>query len=171
VAGRNAPWMLAAKELFDDVPFFGALGLICGLVQWVGYRYFDKAQWGAELLQEHIAFNSMILTVMFLWLAKGIVERLCEKRKRPRLVALVDHVVARAIALASVAAAVIAGFGLAAALFRAFGHALMFEYFALYFVALAEIAANPFFPPGHSRTYLPALGVIIGIPLGLKFLA
>ncbi|MFM0016706.1 MULTISPECIES: hypothetical protein [Paraburkholderia] len=168
--GRNIPWMLAAKDLLNDLPFFGALGFICGLVQWVGYHYFNKAQWGAELLQEHIAFNSMVLTVMFLWLVKGTVERLCAKRELSRLTALVDHIVARAVALASVAAAVVMGFGLAAAFFHAFGHALMFEYFALYFVALAEIAANPLFSPGHSRTYLPALSVIIGLPLGLRFL-
>ena len=36
-------------------PFFGVVGLICGFVQTVGYRYFDKAEWGSELLQEHIA--------------------------------------------------------------------------------------------------------------------
>lgn len=165
-----APWMLVAKDLRNDLPFFGTVGLICGLVQWVGYRYFDKANWGSELLQEHVAFNSLLLTVMFLWLAKGLVERLCATRERPRLKALVAHVSARAVAFASVAVAVIAGFALAAALCGAFGHAFGFVFFATYFVALAEIAANPFFRPGHSRAYAVAMGIIIGMPLSVTLM-
>ncbi|WP_338495692.1 hypothetical protein V5F23_16810 [Pseudomonas sp. WP18] len=163
--GMATPWMLVAKDLQGDIPFFGTVGLICGLVQWVGYQYFNKANWGSELLQEHIAFNSLLLTVMFLWLAKGLVERLCTTREYPRLKAFVGHVSARAVAFASVAAAVIAGFALAAALCGAFGHAFGFMFFATYFVALAEIAANPFFRPGHSRTYALSMGIIIGMPL------
>jgi len=165
-----APWMLVAKDLRGDFPFFGTVGLICGLVQWVGYHYFDKANWGSELLQEHIAFNSLLLTVMFLWLAKGLVERLCTKRERPRLKSFVDHLAARAVAFASVAASVIAGFAIAAALCGAFGHAFRFVFFATYFVALAEIAANPFFRPGHSRTYAVAMGIIIGMPLSVTMM-
>lgn len=158
------PWMLAAKELKGDIPFFGAVGLICGLVQWVGYRHFDKANWGSALLQEHVAFNSLLLTVAFLWFAKGLAARLCATRECPRLMAFVAHVSARAVAFASVAAAVIAGFALAAALCGAFGHAFEFMFFATYFVALAEVAANPFFRPGHSRTYVVSIGIIIGMP-------
>ncbi|WP_159086588.1 MULTISPECIES: hypothetical protein [Burkholderia] len=164
------PWMLVAKELKGDLPFFGTVGLICGLVQWVGYRHFDKANWGSELLQEHIAFNSLLLTVMFLWLAKGLVERLRTTREYLRFTAFVAHVSARAVAFASVAAAVIAGFALAAALCGAFGHALWFMFFATYFVALAEIAANPFFPPGHSRAYAVSMGIIISMPLSITLM-
>ncbi|MEW4396952.1 hypothetical protein ACM7HV_30135 [Pseudomonas paraeruginosa] len=162
--GTTAPWMLAAKGLRDDLPFFGAVGLICGLIQWVGYQYFDKANFGSELLQEHVAFNSLLLTVMFLWLAKGLVERLCITKECPRLKAFVAHVASRAVAFASVAAAVIAGFALAASLRGDFGHAFGFMFFATYFIALAEVAANPFFRPGHSRTYVVSIGIIIGMP-------
>lgn len=168
--GVAVPWMLAAKELKGDLPFFGTVGLICGLVQWVGYRHFDKANWGSDLLQEHVAFNSLLLTVMFLWLARGLVERLCITRECPRLKAFIAHVSARAVAFASVAAAVIVGFALAATLCGAFGHAFWFMFFATYFVALAESAANPFFRPGHSRTYAASMAIIISMPLSVMLM-
>lgn len=159
--------MLAARDLKGDMPFFGTVGLICGLVQWVGYRYFDKANWGSELLKEHIPFESLLLTVGFLLFAKGLTEWLCTKRECPRLTALVAHVSVRAVAFASVAAAVVAGFALAAALFGAFSYALRFMFFAIYFVALAETAVNPFFLPGYSRTRMVCIGIIASMPLGV----
>lgn len=103
----KAPWMLAAKELRSDLPFFGSFGLIAGLVQWVAYHYFDKSNVGTELLQEHIAFRSLVLTVILLWGAKGLLARLSVTEERPRLSAFVEHVAGRAVAFASVAAAVI----------------------------------------------------------------
>ncbi|MFK1437454.1 hypothetical protein ACIU0H_27890 [Pseudomonas aeruginosa] len=169
-AAAAVPWMLAAKEFKGDIPFFGAVGLICGLVQWVGYRHFDGANWGSELLQEHVAFNSLLLTIAFLWLAKGLAERLCATRECPRLMTFVAHVSARAVAFASVAGAVIAGFALAAALCGAFSHAFGLMFFATYFVALAEIAANPFFRPGHSRAYAVSMGIIISMPLSVTLM-
>lgn len=164
----KAPWMLAAKELRSDLPFFGSFGLIAGLVQWVAYHYFDKSNVGAELLQEHIAFRSLVLTVIFLWGAKGLLARLSVTEERPRLSALVEHVAGRAVAFASVAAAVIAGCAFAALLLGAFGVAIRVLFFAIYFVALAEIAANPFLRSGQSRTVWLAMGVVVSMPLSVE---
>src|SRR5690606_11591477 len=159
----KAPWMLAAKELRSDLPFFGSFGLIAGLVQWVAYHYFDKSNVGAKLLQEHIAFRSLVLTVIFLWGAKGLLARLSVTEERPRLSAFVEHVAGRAVAFASVAAAVIAGCAFAALLLGAFGVAIRVLFFAIYFVALAEIAANPFLRSGQSRTVWLAMGVVVSM--------
>ncbi|CAM8819561.1 hypothetical protein NCW_03550 [Burkholderia pseudomallei] len=168
---RGIPWMLAAKDLRGDLPFFGTVGLVCGVVQWTGYSYFDKANWGSDLLEEHIAFNSLLLTVMFLWLAKVVVERLGVNRELPRASALVAHISARAVAFASVAAAVIAGFALAAGFFGAFRHAATFLFFCSYFVSIAEIAANPVLSNGQSRIYPIALGIIIGMPFAVRIVS
>src|SRR5690554_4310315 len=104
----NTPWLLVSGELRKDAPFFVILGLLCGMVQVVGYRYFDKANWGSELLKEHIAFNSLLLIVIFLWLTKALAEWLYAKREMPRTKALITHISARAVAFASVAASVVA---------------------------------------------------------------
>ncbi|KAG0186336.1 hypothetical protein DFQ28_008023 [Apophysomyces sp. BC1034] len=154
---RNTPWMLAATDLRRDFPFFG-------------YHYFDKANWGSDLLQEHIPFNSLLSTVMFLWLAKGMVERLGVNRELPCAKAFVAHVSARAVAFASVAAAVIVGFALAAGFFGNFRYTVAFLFFSSYFVSIAEIAANPVFSKGQSRTYWVALSIIIGMPFSVRII-
>ncbi|WP_431819493.1 hypothetical protein [Burkholderia sp. F1] len=156
--------MLAAKDLWSDLPFFGAIGLICGLIQSVGYRYFNKSNVGTELLLEHIPFVSLVTTVGILWFAKWGVERLCIQRDRPRLRALMAHVSMRAVSFASVSAAVIIGFGVAVAACQDYGYAFKFWVLSLPFAALAEIAANPSWAPGYSKLYLLAVGIIIVTP-------
>lgn len=161
---RLQPWLRVAADLKKDGPFFGAVGLICGLVQVVGYRYFDKAQWGTELLQEHIAFNSLLLMAMCLWLARGLTAWLTKRWTMPRTTALIDHVAGRAVAFGSVAASVIIGFATSAAIFGAYAHAIKFAQAALYFVAIAEIAANPLRPAELSKGYFLALSMVIVTP-------
>lgn len=168
---RTTPWMLVSGELRKDAPFFVTVGMLCGMVQVVGYRYFDKANWGSKLLEEHIAFNSLLLTVMFLWFAKGLAEWLCAKREMPRTKGLIAHISSRAVAFASVAASVVAGFAITAAISSAYFHASMFLLFCAYLVSLAEIAANPLFGVGQSKAYALAMGVVIGLPLGFHLIA
>ncbi|WP_175873664.1 hypothetical protein [Burkholderia sp. BCC0397] len=170
MAQHGAVWMLSGRDLRNDFPFFGTIGFIFGLMQWFGYRYFNKSNVGTELLMEHIAFNSLLMTVMVLWFAKWGVERLCITRDRPLLRALIAHVSTRAVALASVAATTVIGFGAAAAVCRNIGPALWTWYFSLYLVAMAEIAANPFFGPNHSRLYRCAMVIVIVSPVAASFM-
>ncbi|WP_155630717.1 hypothetical protein [Burkholderia territorii] len=124
MAQQGAVWMLSGRDFRSDFPFFGTIGFIFSLIQWFGYRYFYKSNLGTDLLVEHIAFNSPLMTVMFLWFAKWGVERLCIIRDRPLLHALIAHVSTRAVAFAAVAAATVIGFGAAAAVCRNIGPAL-----------------------------------------------
>lgn len=158
------PWFRVATDLVDDFPFFCVVGLTCGVVQIVGYRYFDKAEWGSELLQEHIAFNSLLLMTMFLWLARGFTEWLTKRWTMLRAKALIEHVAGRAVAFGSVAASVIIGFAISAAIFEAYAYAIKFVQAALYFLAIAEVAANPLWPTEWSKGYFLALGMVIVTP-------
>ena len=161
---RLQPWLRVAADLKKDGPFFGAVGLICGLVQVVGYRYFDKAQWGADLLQEHIAFNSLLLIAACQWLARGLTAWLTKRWTMRRTTALIDHVAGRAVAFGSVAASVVIGFAISAAIFGAYAHAIKFAQAALYFVAIAEVVANPLQKSELSKVYFLALGMVIVTP-------
>ena len=161
--------MLTSGELRKDAPFFVILGLLCGMVQVIGYRYFDKANWGSELLKEHIAFNSLLLIVIFLYVPKVLAEWLGAKREMPYTKALITHLSARAVAFASVAASIVAGFCISAVISGAYFYAAMFLLCCVYFVSLAEMAANPLF--GQSRTYPFAVAVVIGLPFAFSFIA
>ena len=161
---RLQPWLRVAADLKKDGPFFSAVGLICGLVQVVGYRYFDKAQWGADLLQEHIAFNSLLLMAACLWLARGLTAWLTMRWTMQRTKALIEHVAGRAVAFGSVAASVVIGFAMSAVIFGAYAHAIKFAQAALYFVAISEIVANPLRPAELSKGYFLALGMVIVTP-------
>lgn len=158
------PWFRVATDLRKDGPFFGMVGLLCGFVQIVGYRYFDKAEWGSELLQEHIAFNSLLLMAICLWLARGLTEWLTMRWAMRRTKALIEHVAGRAVVLGSVAGSVIIGFAVSAAIFGAYAHAIKFAQAALYLVAITEVAANPLRPAEWSQGYLPALCMVIVTP-------
>ncbi len=161
---RSQPWFRVAVDLKKDGPFFGMVGLICGFVQVVGYKYFDKADWGSELLQEHIAFNSLLLMAMCLWLARGLMEWLTMHWTMQRTKVLIEHVAGRAVAFGSVAASVIIGFAISAAIFGAYAHAIKFAQAALYFVGLSEVVANPLRQAELSKGYFLALGMIIVTP-------
>ena len=161
---RLQPWLRVATDLRKDCPFFGVVGLICGFVQIVGYRYFDKAQWGSELLQEHIAFDSLSLMAMFLWLTRGLTEWLAKRRPMRRTKVLIEHVAGRAVAFGSVAASAIIGFAVSATIFGAYAHAIKFAQAALYFAAIAEVSANPLRAAEMSKGYFLALGMVIVTP-------
>lgn len=140
---RTAPWMLVSCELRKDAPFFVVVGLLCGIVQDVSYRYFDKANWGSDLLQEHIAFNSMLLAVIFLWALKGLLEWQRAKREMKGMQKLVEHVEARTVGFASVGTSVVFGFGIVVAYSGAYMYASISLLFCLYLMSVAEVAANP----------------------------
>jgi cytochrome b561 len=151
-------------EFKKDGPFFTVIGFLCGLIQYVGYSYFDKKELGSEFLLEHIAFGSLILMIIFLWLCGAL---LCWKPEFPGrnyLDQLVTHISHRAVAFALVATFVIFGFALAALAFNSYGFGAKFLSASLYFLALAEISASPRFEGERSACYLPAMGFIIATP-------
>jgi hypothetical protein len=158
----------AAAELTKDLPFFGLIGFICGVIQLVGYEYFRKSEAGTKLLQEHIAFNSMLLIAIFLLVVKGPTERLCARSDHPYLRKFISHVSARGAAFASVAASTLVGFGLSALLSGQILSAAILIGVAIYFLAITEVVLNPFSPAGWSHAYPLALGIVIGTPLAVR---
>jgi hypothetical protein len=155
-------WFLAGKSLREDFPFFCGFGLLCGIVQWISYHFFSDADFGTNLLQEHIAFYTIAVSILFLLVAKFFSER--SHIERPKLKKLIAHVSGRTEAFASVAFAVICGFAFSALLFLEWIYTLKFLWFSIYFLAFAEIAANPV-RMGRSKMFFPALGIIIGLPI------
>src|SRR5687768_1159152 len=100
-----------------------ALGLIFGFIQVMGHRYFDSTNLGSELLQEHVAFNSLLLLTMFVWAIKALVASSPKPSKRQTLTALIAHLVTRTTAFGSVATSIVLGFAASAAIFGAYFHA------------------------------------------------
>lgn len=160
----TSPWLRVSAELKKDFAFFTVVGALCGIVQLVAYNYFDKAAFGSELLQEHIAFNSLMLMTMFVLLGRGLLL-LRAARGTQKESPLVEHVAARSVAFASVAASVLLGFAISAGMTNAFGHAIKFLQAALYFVSIAEVVATPLGRTGHSKLYWIALGMVVVTPI------
>lgn len=167
---KNSQWMLSGNDLIKDAPFFVPLGMLFGVIQLVSYRYFEQSDFGSELLQEHIPFNSLVLTVIFLLVTKAMTEWLCVKREMARTKILLTHIAERAVAFASVAASIVLGFCIITAFSGALFHTYISLIFCAYLVSLAEIAANPFLGPGQSKTYSAAIGVVSGLPLAFLFM-
>lgn len=164
---NNAPWMLVSGDLRKDAPYFVTLGFLCGIVQMVSYNYFDKANWGGDLLLEHIAFRSVAFSILFLWTARAVLLWQGDKREMRHLRRLIDHVSDRTVVFASVGASVVFGFAMVPAIWGAYWYAGMFVLCSFYLVCLAEVAANPLLGKGGSRTHAIAMGVVIGTPFAL----
>lgn len=156
-------WIQISSDLEKDGWFFGAIGAICATIQYIGYRYFDGANVGAELLQEHIAFNTLALLAIFLLVVRSV---LLWKpwMASDRLLAFVRHVAQRTVAFGSVAASVTIGFAFVVALCGSYWHAWKFVQAALYFASLAEVAANPLVEAEMSRAFVPAWAFLIITP-------
>lgn len=151
-------------ELKKDGPFFTIVGFLCGMIQYVGYSYFDRKEWGSELLQEHIAFGSLLLMVMFLWFFGFLLHWKVTFPGRNYLDELLTHISHRAVAFALVATFVVLGFALAVLSFKNYGHGIKFLSVSLFFLALAETAAHRPFQGERSTCYLPAMGFVIATP-------
>lgn len=160
---RTTPWLITGGELRNDAPFFIPLGLIFGITQFIGYRHFNKASWGNDLVLEHIPFNTLLLLVIALWIAKWLTARFDIQWARR----MIHHVSSRAVSFASVSATTMFGFTIVTALSGAYVHALVFLVFCMYLASLSEIAANPLW--GHSKAYGAALAVVIMLPILFRF--
>lgn len=161
----SALWMLSATDLRKDAIFFIPLGIFFGFAQLLGYRYINQSNFGTELFQEHVAFNSMVVITILLWLMKGIAEWWAYKYKKEILQAQITHITKRLIALASPAASVTAGFSLAIIVSGDYYAAFWSSLFALYCTSIAEIAANPLNPKkGGSKVYPFGIWFVSALP-------
>jgi hypothetical protein len=151
-------------ELKKDGPFFTIIGFLCGLIQYAGYNHFVRKNWGSELLQEHIAFNSLALMILFLWLCGALLRWKATFFGRDYLDQLVTHISHRAVAFALVATFVVLGFAFAAICLGSYAYGLKFLSASLYFLALAEVAANARLESDRSSCFPPAVGVVIATP-------
>lgn len=163
---KNAAlWMHVTTDLRRDTIFFVPLGIFFGFIQLIGHRYANRSNFGTELFQEHIAFNSMAIITIFLWLMKGIAEWWAYKYKKEILQAQIAHVAKRLIALASTAATVTIGFTLIIIVFGDYYAASWSSLFALYCISIAEIAANPLNPKkGGSKVYPVGIWFVSALP-------
>ena len=168
---ENTPWLLVGGDLRKDAPYFASMGFLWGILQYVGYDYFNKANWGEILLLEHVAFHSTAFSILFRWAGRLILEWRGDGFAMAYLRDMVTNVANRAVGFASVAASVLFGFGLVPAITGAFWHAGMFMLCSLYFACLAEVAANPLPGKGDSKIHPVAMGVLIGMPFALSRIA
>jgi len=160
------PWLLITSDLKKDGLSFGFAGLIFGIIQFFGYRYFDKAELGSELLQEHIAINSLFLMVLLVTFCKILSLWLgdCLANKRKYLDLFIEHIVERSITFGSVAASVICGFAISVAIFGAYAHAAKFFQAAIYFASVSEFAASPLQRNKWSKGYYIAVAMVFITP-------
>lgn len=156
-------WLRVSSDLKKDGWFFGAIGAICAAIQYISYRYFDRANVGAELLQEHIAFNTLALLAIFLLVVRSVLLRKPWMASN-RLLAFIGHVAQRTVAFGSVAASVTVGFAFVVALCGSHWHAWKFVQAALYFASIAEVAANPLVESEMSLAFVPAWAFVIITP-------
>lgn len=137
-----APWSRVAAELRKDALFFGLLGLVLGLVQKFGYDNLEGANVGSELLEEHIAFKSLVTLSVLVWAIK-LLHLLPIARSMRWVAAMVAHVESRIMALGSASTLAIVGFALSALIFGAISHALIFLAGAAYFAGITALAVTP----------------------------
>ncbi|BEH19468.1 hypothetical protein GTC3P0254_00810 [Burkholderia pseudomallei] len=167
---RHTRWLLTSDDIRKDAPFFGTLGVLIGVAQLVGFRCFHKADWGTKLLFEHIVFDTLIVALIVVWLARIPTEWLRIERKRefPMLDKLIAHVARRAASFAVTAASVVAGVAAVAALSGSPVHAVKFAFFCAYLLSIGEAVLNPLIAPGQSRLNGVAKALLIGMPLGFQ---
>jgi hypothetical protein len=136
-------WLRVANDLKNDF-FFMGLGAVFGLLQLFSYRFLDQADWGTQLLSEHIAFHSLVgitlilfpMRILQLWFFKKYLYQPFWLKK------LINHLSSRAVALGSVAANVIFGFAMVPLITGAPKMSVIFIVFSLYLVSIAEICAH-----------------------------
>ncbi|MEE9937485.1 MAG: hypothetical protein PIQ35_27380 [Achromobacter xylosoxidans] len=140
-------WSRVFAELKKDGPFFGLLGIAIGVAQKYSYDHFDGANWGSELLQEHIAFNSLLILTALVWVLKllhlMLLHVLPRVRLIDRMVHMVAHVESRVMAFGSVATLTTLGFALSALCFGAIQPSFVFVVGATYFSGVTALAVTP----------------------------
>lgn len=167
---RHTRWLLTSGDIRKDAPFFGTLGVLIGVAQLVGFRCFHTADWGTKLLFEHIVFDTLVVALIVVWLARIPTEWLRIERKRefPMLDKLIAHVARRAASFAVTAASVVAGVAAVAVLSGSPVHAVKFAFFCAYLLSIGEAVLNPLIAPGQSRLNGVAKALLIGMPLGFQ---
>ena len=166
-------WMLVSDVIRKDAPYFGAIGIVFAIVQLVGFRL-GMHDLGTDLMMEQIVFKGVLLGLMFIWLLRFPVELMKLKRNRsfPWLERLIDRAAQRTVSAAVAAAMVIGGTAIVAAFDRDYRAASLFVYAFVYFIAIAEAAANPLLETSRqSRMQSAAMGVLIGLPFGFSLVA
>ncbi len=161
----HKPWLRIAKDLKQDAPFFCTIGLIFGFVQFWGYTYFHGAEWGSDLLMEHIPFQSLLLMAITVGAAKSVTAWLSSHWRFQHLQRPIAHLTKRTIAFGSAAACVMIGFAVCTAIYGAFFYAAYFVLAGLYFAALAEVSANPFHCAEWSKANRLAVSLNIVTPV------
>ena len=140
-------WSRVFTEMRKDGLFFGLLGIVLGIVQKYGYDNFGGKNWGSDLLQEHIAFESLVILTGLVWLLKLLHLLLLRILPRVesigRLMHMVAHVELRVMALGSVATLTTLGFALSALCFGAIHPGIVFVVGAAYFSGITAFAVTP----------------------------
>ena len=167
----SSPWMFMSRYLRKKSTLWSViLGAFFAVCQIVDHHLYG-GDLGSNMLIARLQFDSLALAVIFLFIAKLLVEGLCARWKMPCMNALVNHLVhyvSRRIAeFVSIAVSTVAGFTIVVAISGAYLHACMCLLFCIYLLSLGETATNPLLRGTQSRTFWPAMGVIIGLPFGM----
>ncbi|KWC34129.1 hypothetical protein WL48_18950 [Burkholderia ubonensis] len=166
-------WMLVSDEIRNNAVDFGVIGAVFALIQLVGFR-FGRHNWGTELMMEQIVFYGVVTGLMLVWGLRVPSEWMKLKRNHPLpwLDRLIIRITRRVVAAAVAAAMVMAGTAIVAACSGSYYAAAIFTYAFLYFIAPAEAVANPLLETTQqSKAQSAAMGILIGLPLGVSLIA
>lgn len=161
-------WFRVSAEMRKDLWFFGGLGLALGVIQKVGYDHLNGANFGSDLLQEHIPFNTLLILTMLIWALKGLCF-LPRARSIRWLEAMIAQVETRVLAFGSVATLTTFGFAISALMFGGYLHAVIFLFVAVFFGAVTEVAISPAEKSElHRRGFIWALTLVYAVPLSFQ---
>ncbi|MCA8296604.1 hypothetical protein LGN19_22645 [Burkholderia sp. AU30198] len=163
-------WMLVSDEIRDNAVDFVVIGAVFGIVQLVGFR-FGRHNWGTELMMEQIVFNGVVTGLLLVWGLRVPSEWMKLKRNHPLpwLDRLIARITRRVTAAAVAAAMVMVGTAIVAACSGAYSAVAMLISAFLYFISAAEAAANPLLETTQqSKMHSVAMGILIGLPLGIS---
>lgn len=161
---QGQQWLRIGADLKKDGVFFGLLGCVFGLIQFVGFEFFNQSNVGSELLIEHIPFKTIGVTVLVIFGVRVIAHLVWGESAPQSVEGMLSHIANRISALACVAAAVTWGFGVTAAAFGGGLTAMAIIIIACFFAALAELAVTPRLQDVQRPGVQLALGLAMAVP-------
>jgi hypothetical protein len=158
------PFLRIWKDLWRDAKFFFPLGALFGVIQFISYTYFNKADWGSSLELESVGFYTFSYSFIVVTLPRFILREKEDLAGHPRIVASMRYITSRVLPIGTVAISSMAGFTCVAMFDAKPVHILLFVFFTLFIVGLSEIMVCMWHEDGPSRSCPYLLGVVIAVP-------
>lgn len=163
----NRPWMKTPVRFNKTTLYTIGLGFVAGVIEWAGYHLSGQNNWGATLLDEQLAVNTLQLMVMGIMLARLAEVLLKGKKAVPQLDKGTLFLRSCSTQIGLHTSMLVLGFALSALVFGAVHAAWLSFLFSLYLLSCAEVAANRMFEPDDSRCFNFCLSILIALPLSI----